>query len=439
VRFRRSTASSLADPSGPARPSRGATFESFQHRNFRLYFGGQLISQTGNWLTRVAQTLLVLHLTNDGFAIGVLAACQFGPILILGPWAGLVADRSDKRRLLIKVQSFAMLQSFALAALAFMDRPPLMALYLVALVGGVTLAFDNPARRTFVVEMVPRASRQNAVSLNNALMMSARIVGPALAGLLVTLVGYGWCFVIDATSYIAVVIGLAMISLEKGSPSVAAVRARGQIREGLRYVRSQPDLLVPLTMMTVTGTLAFNLNVALPLFAINGLGGSDSTFTMLYAVLSVGSLGGALAAARRTTADLRYIASAAGVFGVAMLVFAAAPNAALAYVFAVPVGFAMMTYSTAASTIVQMRSRGSMRGRVVALQAMVIQGTTAIGGPLIGALCDRFGGRAGLGVGGAAAVATGVFGAQAARSVGRDAVAVVEGVAGSVVEDPSSV
>src|SRR6476469_9664474 len=168
------------------------TFRSLRSRNFRLFFGGQLISQVGNWLTLVAQTLLVLSLTNSGVALVALAAAQFGPVLLLGPWAGLVADRSDKRRLLMIVQTIAMAQSFVLAFLAFMSHPPVVAFYVVALIGGFTIAFDNPARRAFVVEMVPEDNVHNAVSLNSALMTSARVFGPALAGLLIHTVGSGW-------------------------------------------------------------------------------------------------------------------------------------------------------------------------------------------------------------------------------------------------------
>ena len=184
------------------------TFRSMHVRNFRLFFGGQLISQVGNWLTLVAQTLLVLHLTHNGFDVGLLTACQFAPVLFLGAWAGLVADRSDKRKLLMIVQSLAMLQSFALAAVAFQPHPPVAAIYGLALLGGFTVAFDNPARRAFVVEMVPDELASNAVSLNSALMTSSRIVGPALAGLLATTVGFGWCFTVDGISYLAVLAGL---------------------------------------------------------------------------------------------------------------------------------------------------------------------------------------------------------------------------------------
>ena len=184
----------MSDKPLPARPGRGPTLRSLGVRNFRLFFGGQLISQVGNWLTMVAQTLLVLRLTHNGVAVGLLQAAQFLPVLLIGPWTGLVVDRSDKRRLLLIIQSFAMLQSGVLAALAFSHRPPLFAFYLAATAGGFATAFDNPARRSFVVEMVPIDQVQNAVSLNTAMMTGARVVGPALAGLLIHLVGFGWCF-----------------------------------------------------------------------------------------------------------------------------------------------------------------------------------------------------------------------------------------------------
>src|SRR5438874_670367 len=223
---------------------RGAqdTFRSLHVRNFRLFFIGQLISQVGNWLTLVAQALLVLKLTNNGVAVGALAAAQFGPVLVLGPWGGLIADRSDKRRLLLIVQTVAMVQSFTLAALAFSGHPPVLAIYAVALVGGVTIAFDNPARRAFVVEMVPEDDVNNAVSLDSALMTSSRVVGPAIAGLLVATVGFGWCFLGDGLSYLAVLAALWKMRTEDLRRPPVTTRAKGQLRAGWRYVRSVPEL-----------------------------------------------------------------------------------------------------------------------------------------------------------------------------------------------------
>ncbi len=281
------------------------TFRSMHVRNFRLFFSGQLISQVGNWLTLVAQTLLVLKLTDSGIALGFLAAAQFGPVLVLGPFAGLFADRSDKRRLLLVVQTIAMAQSFTLAALAFTGNPPVIAVYLVAVIGGCTVAFDNPARRAFVVEMVPEADVHNAVSLNSALMTSSRVVGPALAGLLVATVGFGWCFLADGLSYLAVLLGLYLMRTEDLRPAPVTPKAKHQVREGFRYAHSLPQLFVPLIMMAVVGTLSYNFQTVFPLFTTRDLHGNGTTFTLLFSVVSVGALVGALATARRTTISVR--------------------------------------------------------------------------------------------------------------------------------------
>jgi MFS family permease len=387
------------------RRARGATFSSLHVRNFRLFFAGQMISQIGNWLTLVAQALLVLKLTdNNGLAVGLLTACQFLPVLLLGAWAGLVADRSDKRRLLVIVQAIAMLQSFALAALAFSGNPPVWSIYAVAFVGGITTAFDNPTRRAFVVEMVPEEDVQNAVSLNSALMTSSRIFGPALAGLLIVTVGYGWCFAVDGISYIAVIVGLLLMRTNELRSSPVAIKAKGQVRAGLRYARSQTDLWVPLVMMAIIGTLTFNFNVVMPLFVKTTLGGSDTTFTILYSIVSIGSLCGALLTARRKTIEVHDVVVGAALFGVAMLVFSASPGLVASIPFAIFVGFSSIIFMTASTAIVQLRSAPEMRGRVLALQAIVFLGSTPIGGPFIGWICDQFGARAGFVVGGVAAL-----------------------------------
>jgi MFS family permease len=386
------------------------TFRSFGIRNFRLFFGGQLISQVGNWLTLVAQALLVLELTDSGVALGVLAAAQFGPVLVIGPFAGLVADRSDKRRLLMTVQALAMAQSFCLAALAVLDRPPLAAIYGVALLGGIAVAFDNPARRSFVVEMVPEDDIGNAVSLNSALMTGSRVVGPALAGLLVTTVGYGWCFLLDGVSYLAVLAGLWRMDPAQLRQAPVTRRGRGQVRAGLRYVRGVPELWVPLAMMAVIGTLAFNFQTVLPLFAIRDLAGSTVTFTLLMSVLSLGSLVGALATARRRTISVHTVGVNAVAFGVALGLLAVAPNQAVAFPVGLLLGLASIAFMTASTAIVQMRSDPSMRGRVLALQAMVFLGSTPIGGPVVGVVAERFGARYSLALGALATVAAGAWG-----------------------------
>jgi MFS family permease len=385
------------------------TFRSLRVRNFRLFFVGQLISQIGTWLTTIALTLLVLHLTKSGFAIGGLVACQFGPVLLLGAWGGLIADRSDKRRLLITTQTLEMGQSFTLAVLAF-THPPLVAFYITALAGGFMLAFDNPARRSFVPEMVPEEQVHNAVTLNSALMTSSRIFGPALAGLLVVTVGFAWCFTVDGASYLAVIAGLLMMRKSELRQPERTVKAKGQVREGLRYIRTVRELWIPLMMATVVGTLTFNFSVVLPLFAERTLHGTDGTFTILYSVLSVGSFSGALVAAHRSSIGVRDVVIACFGFGVAMLVFAAAPTIAVAFPLALFVGFCSIAFMTAATAIVQVRADPSMRGRVLALQAIVIIGTTPIGGPVMGAVCDAFGARVGLIIGGLAALASATWG-----------------------------
>jgi MFS family permease len=386
------------------------TFRSLRVRNFRLFFTGQLISQVGNWLTLVAQTLLVLKLTDNGVALGGLAAAQFGPVLLLGPWAGLIADRSDKRRLLLIVQTIAMAQSFALAALAFSGHPHVLTIYSVALVGGITIAFDNPARRSFVVEMVPADDMQNAVSLNSALMTSSRVIGPALAGLLVSTVGFGWCFLLDGVSYVAVLVALWMMHTDELRPAPIATRAKRQVRDGLRYVRSVPELWVPLTMMGVVGTLSYNFQTVFPLFTTRDLHGTETTFTILFSVVSVGALVGALGTARRRTISVRSVAMASLFYGASMAVMAIVPNQAAAYVVGLLLGVSSIAFLTASTAIVQIEAAPEMRGRVLALQAMLFLGSTPIGGPIVGWVSQAFGARYAIGLGAVAALAAGVWG-----------------------------
>lgn len=393
----------------------GETFASLRIRNFRLFFSGQIVSQTGTWLSMVAQTLLVLHLTDSGVALGFLAAAQFGPVLLLGAWAGVVADRSDKRKLLLIVQSLAMVQSFAMGALAFMGSPPIAAIYAVAFAGGILTAFDNPTRRSFVVEMVPRSHINNAVSLNSALMTGSRVIGPALAGVLVMTVGFGWTFVVDGLSYTAVLLGLALMRRSELHPSPVLERAKGQVREGLRYARSVPQLWMPLVMMAVIGTLAFNFQVVVPLFVTKDLGGSDQTFTLLFSVLSLGSLVGALVVARRTTTTVRRVAMTAVAFGASMALLAVAPGQAFAFVVGPLIGMTSIAFMTASTSLVQTEAAPEMRGRVLALQALVFLGSTPIGGPIVGWIAQNLGARYALAVGALACLGAGAWGVLVAQ------------------------
>ena len=411
------------------------TFRSLKSRNFKLFFWGQSISQIGNWLTLVAQTLLVFKLTKSGVALGFLAAAQFGPVLLMGAYAGLKADRSDKRKLLIVVQSLAMLQSFALGALAFMDKPPVWAIFVIAIAGGFATAFDNPARRSFVVEMVPEEDINNAVSLNSAMMTGSRIFGPALAGFLITTVGFGWAFWLDGISYLAVLYGFAKMNPKELRPAPVAERGRGQIREGVRYVRSVPELFVPLVMMTMIGTLAFNFQTVLPVFVERDLSGGTLMFTMLFSVVSTGSLVGALITARRKEVTLRHVGVAAVGFGLAMTLLALSPNSPAAFVVGVFLGFTSITFMTSSTAIVQTRAKPEMRGRVLALQAMVFLGSTPIGGPIVGTIAQNFGARWSLGIGAVGCFIAGVIAARHTsfrRRVSEDVVVTAEAAAAEV-------
>jgi len=386
------------------------TFLSLRSRNYRLFFIGQSISNTGNWLTNVALTLLVLKITRSGVAVGLLAACQYGPILVLSVWGGAIADRSDKRRLLFATQSLEMAQSTALAVLAFMPHPPLAGLYLLAVVGGVLLSLDNPLRRSFVTEMVRREDIPNAVVLYSMIVNLSRIFGPALAGLLIATLGYGWCFTVDAATYVAVIVCLAMMRPSELHRTPLRGRQRGEIREGLRYMRSEPVLWTTFAMLAGIGTLAYNFNVTLPLFVTQALHGSDGQFTALYAVLSTGGLLCGLVVAHRGLVTLAHIVRGAAIFGVMMLALAVAPSVAVALPIGFFLGAASILYTTATTAIVQVRSEPRMHGRLLALQTVLLVGSSAFGGPISGWLADAFGARSLMVIGGAVCLAGAGFG-----------------------------
>jgi predicted MFS family arabinose efflux permease len=263
--------------------------------------------------------------------------------------------------------------------------------------------------------MVPEANVQNAVSLNSALMTGARVVGPALAGLLITTVGYGWTFAADGLSYLAVILGLFLMRTSENRPHSVTPRGKGQVREGMRYVRTMPELFVPLVMMAIIGTFAFNFQTVMPLLVKRTLHGNDRTFTLIYSVISIGSLAGALMSARRSFVTVRHIILASFGFGAAMLLLALTPNVPFTYPIGILVGLCSITFMTTSTAIVQLRSDPSMRGRVLALQAMVFLGSTPIGGPILGWVCEHFGARLGVAIGGASAIVAGVYGMRAVR------------------------
>jgi MFS family permease len=391
------------------------TLSSLRSRNFRLFFVGQTVSNTGNWLTMVALTLLVLHRTDSGVAVGLLSACQFGPILLLSAWAGVIVDRTEKRKLLVVTQLIEMAQSFALAALAFVHQAPLGAFYVTAALGGCALAFDNPVRRTFVNEMVPIVDVPNAVTLYSAMVNISRILGPAIAGVLIVTVGYGWCFTIDAISYVTVLVALGMMRPAELRRVAVTQRGAGQIRAGVKYIASVPDLWITFVMLLIVGTISYNFTVVFPLFVEKGLHGGDGAYTLVYSAFSAGALVGALAVARRVTVSVRTVALGAAWLGASMLVLSVVPNIALAVVIAAVVGAGSVAFMTAATAIAQLRSDPDMMGRVLALQTVLIIGTTPIGGPILGAISDAIGARSPVLIGGIGALAAAGLGVLAAR------------------------
>lgn len=406
-----------ADKPGAGRLSRTVrkTFLSLRNRNFRLYFTGQVVSNTGNWLTNVALILLVLKITGSGLAVGLLAACQFGPILFLSAWAGAFADRTDKRRMLLVTQSLEMAESSGLAVLAFMPHPPLAGLYALAIGGGILLAFDNPLRRSFVTEMVRAEDIPNAVVMYSATVNVARIFGPALAGLLVVTLGYGWCFTIDAASYSAVLVCLWMMRPAELHRRPPRPRAKGEVRAGLRYVRSMPVLWISFAMLAAIGTLSYNFNVTLPLFVTDTLHSTGGVFTVLYSVFSVGSVVSALIVAHRGLVRLRHIIIGAAALGLAMLVLAFVPGVPAAVPAVFLVGMASILYGTATTTIVQVEAKPEMHGRVLALQMVLMAGTAPVGGPLMGWIADTMGARAPIVLGGIVCLIAAAFGYLASR------------------------
>jgi MFS family permease len=386
------------------------TFLSLRNRNFKLYFFGQLISNTGNWLTNVAITLLVLKLTGSGLEVGILAAFQYGPILFLSAWAGAIADRTDKRKMLLLTQSLEMAQSVGLAILAFMPHPPIAALFILAAAGGTFLAFDNPLRRSFVSEMVPPEDISNAVVMYNANVNLSRVFGPALAGLLVVTLGFGWCFTLDAVSYLAVIVCLLLMRTADLYRRESKPRSKGEVRAGLRYVLHEPSLYVSFVMLAAIGTLSYNFPVTLPLFVISTLHSSNGVFTILYSIFSLGAVASAFVVAQRNLVRLKHIIFGAGALGIAMLLLAATSGVPLAVPAIFLVGMASTLYLTATTALVQIEAKPEMHGRVLALQMVLLAGTAPIGGPLLGWLADTLGGRAPLILGGVVCLLAAAFG-----------------------------
>lgn len=380
----------------------GNTFRSLRNRNFRRYFVGQLVSQTGTWFEAVAVTWLMLEITGSGLALGLVTAARFGPLLILGPWGGVLSDRLDRQRLMITTQFLFAGIAAVEAVLVVTGNVNAALFYGFAGVFGVLTAIDSPARRAFVTELVPVDDVPNAVGLNSALMTGARTIGPALAGALIAGPGIEWCFVINAVSFLPVIGALMSLDRSRFRPTPRVAKAKGQLREGFRYVMATPNLMLPLAMATVIGTLAFNYQVTLPLLAERDLAGDAGTFTLLYASMSLGSVVGALAVARRTRIDMGFLVVGGAGMAVTTMALTFAPTTPLALLAALPVGFTSFLVISGSNAMAQVDADPLMKGRVLALFSTVFLGSTPIGGPIVGWISQELSPRMGLAVGGVA-------------------------------------
>jgi MFS family permease len=383
------------------------TFASLSVPNYRRYFGGQIVSITGNWMQIVAEMWLVVQLTGSGVSVGLTAALQFLPILLFGAWGGLLADRMSKRRLLMITQVLSALPALALWGLVTNGSVEIWMVYALVLARGAVTAVDNPARQSFVVEMVGAERVVNAVSLNSVIVHTARILGPAAAGVVIALLGVGPCFAVNAASFAVMFLALRSMDPAGLRPAPrAAAGGRGQLREALRHVRSTPGLLIPLAMMAVIGTLSFNFQVLLPLLASITWDGTASTYALLTAAMGVGSVSGALASGARGRVSPRLLVGSAALFGVFMLLVAAAPSVRLQLAALIPLGAVSVTFAAGVNSAMQLAVEPVLRGRVMALYSVVFLGSTPIGAPLVGWIAEVAGPRTSLVVGAVAALAT---------------------------------
>lgn len=385
------------------------TFAALAVRNYRLFFMGQAISLSGSWMQRVAQGLLVLELTGSGTALGVVIALQSLPVLFFGAWGGVIADRLPKRSILYATQAVAGLSSLAIGLLVISGDIRLWMVYAAAIVLGFVKVFDNPTRQTFVREMVGSDLLTNAVSLNSIEMNFARVVGPAIAGVLVATVGLGACFVADGLSYIVVITMLAIMRADELNPARRVQRAKGQLAEGFRYVRAEPVIRSTLLMMAIIGTFTYEFSVVLPLLAEFTFRTGASGYAALTSAMGIGAVAGGLyTAGRRRSGSAALIVSAAS-FGGAVLLTSAAPSMVLAMGAMVIVGFFSIAFTSLANVTLQLQSAPQMQGRVMSLWSIAFLGTTPIGGPIMGAIGEHAGARWALALGGVAAlVAAGI-------------------------------
>jgi MFS family permease len=397
--------------------SESRTFNALSNRNYRLFFTGQTLSLIGSWMQTVGQAWLVLLLTGSGTWLGVVVAVQNLPTLLIGPYGGLVADRADKRKLLIFTQAILGCTSLLVAVLVVTHAARLWMVMSLAAVYGLVKVFDNPARQAFVSEMVGPDLLRNAVSLNSVIVNAARAIGPAIAGILIAALGVSVCFFVDAASFVPVIIAFTMMRTSQLHPSPVADRGKGQIREGLRYVRRTPRLVIPLVMMAIIGTFSYEFSVALPVLARDTFHSGADAFGFLSAAMGVGAVVGGLFTARQSWIGLKPLILAAAGFGSLILIAALSPSLPFACVAMFFVGAASVLILATGNSTLQLTSTPEMRGRVMALWGMAFLGSTPIGGPIIGWIAQNAGPRWSLVVGGLAALVAAGLGALARRRV----------------------
>ncbi|GAA2545616.1 MFS transporter [Pseudonocardia hydrocarbonoxydans] len=389
-------------------PAPRSTFASLRVRNYRFFAAGQIVSLAGTWMQRVAQDWLVLDLSGgSATALGIAAALQFSPTLVLSLWGGVLADRLDKRRALIVLQTGMGVCALVLGTAVVTGVVALWHVYLLCLLLGCFSALDVPVRQAFVPELVGDAQLGNAVALNSLTFNLARIVGPSVAGVLIAVTGTGWVFLINAASFAAVIAGLALMDPARLHRVTPVPRAPGQLREGLRYVRGRPDLVAVLALVFLVSTFGINFYLTLALLARNVFGLGADAYGLLTTLLAVGSVGGAVLAARRLRRPrLRLVTGAALAFGVLVTLAGLMPTYLLTGVVMVPLGFAALTFTTAANSAVQLSVEPAMRGRVMGLYILLFLGGTPVGAPLLGLLAESWGGRSPLVLGGVVTVAS---------------------------------
>ncbi|RKT16379.1 putative MFS family arabinose efflux permease [Streptomyces sp. 1114.5] len=401
----------LPSPTGARFTRPGGMFSSLRVRNYRYYFAGQVVSNTGTWMQRIAQDWLVLSLTGSPLAVGITTAMQFLPMLLLGLFGGVLADRMPKRRLLIYTQGAMGLLAAGLAVLTIGDVVTPYYVYAFALLLGLVTVVDNPTRQAFVSEMVGPKDLANAVSLNAANFQTARLVGPAVAGLLIAAVGSGWAFAVNALSFAAVIGGLLAMRESELRPTEPIAREKGQLREGLRYVRERPELLWPMVLAGFIGTFGFNFPTLLSGFAYDTFKVGAGQYGLLNTAMAVGSLAGALLAARRGAPRLRRLVGAALAFGALEVVAAFAPDYWTFALLLMLIGVFGLTFNTSVNSMLQLATDPEMRGRVMGLLVLVFTGGTPIGAPIVGWVTASYGPRLGL-------LACGLVSALAAGAVG---------------------